>query len=250
MHALVNGGLRERPHARREIIGGPYRGAVLIVVAVTVAFGLSVNKDRFRKLGAIDAALESDLESIEALANAGACAQRRINGKVRQIRLNVRAAGLVGAQDEAPLEIDMGEAGYVDAAVDPAVSGGAIELVRGIEGGEGAAQIDRELVARPVGIGRQFGSVEVNPRTGDRWEAEPRGIGIVAPRVFEGRPKVERADLYPEGIEGLWLGKGPPERRRRRNSRGLDVGAGRRCARPELAQAAGKRPDRRLQEPG
>ena len=117
----------------------------------------------------------------------------------------------------------MGEAGW-SMRPDPAVSGGAIELVRGIEGGEGAAQIDRELVARPVGIGRQFGSVEVNPRTGDRWEAEPRGIGIVAPRVFEGRPKVERADLYPEGIEGLWLGKGPPERRRRRNSRGLDVG--------------------------
>jgi hypothetical protein len=83
----------------------------LVVVAVTVAFGLAVDEDRFRKLGAIDAALDGDLESIEALTNAGACAQRGINGKVRKIRLNVRAAGLVGAQDEAPLEIDVGEAG-------------------------------------------------------------------------------------------------------------------------------------------
>ena len=100
VQALVAADLRERPQLRREIIGCAQRCAVLVVVAVSVAHPLSIDEDRWLLFGAIEAGLERDVEPVEALADAGAGAHRRVDREVRKTGLDVRAARVIGGQDE------------------------------------------------------------------------------------------------------------------------------------------------------
>ena len=170
---------------------------------------------------------------------------------MREIGLDVRAAGVVRPQDEMPFEVDAAEPGHVDAPVDPAVGGRTVQIVGGVVGRIRPQQTGRELVAIPIGIDQERRRVKVEPGAGDGRQPEPRRIGVIAARILDGGTNIEGADLDAERIEGLEVLQRPPQGRYRRNGHGLGVGARRRLARSRVvAQLAQKRGDCRLQQLG
>ena len=143
--------------------------------------------------------------------------------------------GLSVRDQEPAFEIDAGEAGHVDAAVDLAVEGRAVEAGGHPIGGVAAAQIGGELVARPVRGGLQL----------RRHDAEIRGaaavvvrgrIGIVAAGDLDRRAQPERAGRDADRIERLLVHRRPAHERARHGQCGssagnADAGAGARAAR-------------------
>src|SRR6185312_5732246 len=105
MPARVRVDFHERLDARQQVVTGSQLAAVLDVVAVVVALGRSVNELRSLIDRSVNAAFERDLEAVEALAEAGAAAERREDRKPREVGLDVRTAGPVGTQDEAAFKI-------------------------------------------------------------------------------------------------------------------------------------------------
>src|SRR5262245_59390400 len=101
MLAAVGAGLDERLDPRRQLVARPELREISVVVAVGVAASGAVGERRILIDGAIGAALEHDLEPVEALADAGAAAERGEDRQLRQPRLDVRAAGIVGTETEA-----------------------------------------------------------------------------------------------------------------------------------------------------
>ena len=163
MHPPVGGHFGERPQSGRKLVACPQRRAVLVEVAVAVAFGLAIDEHRLLKLGAIDPTLERNLEAIETLRDSDAAAHSREDRQVREISLNVRAAGDIGTEDETTFEIKTSETGNVDAPIDLPVRRRPVESMGGIEINIAAAQIPRELVARPIGAHQELRRIEIEP---------------------------------------------------------------------------------------
>src|SRR5262249_26648806 len=118
VHARVGADLDERPDAGLEVVAHAQRAAILVEIAVVVARGGAVGEARLLPHAAIEGALGGDLETVEALRIAERAAERGDDRQAAQSGLDVRAARVVGADEQPPLEVDMAEARGVEPAVD------------------------------------------------------------------------------------------------------------------------------------
>ena len=100
MLAGVGADFDERLKPRHQVVAGAQRAAEAIVVAVGIAARGAVGEFRFLVLGALRRALDGDLDAVEALRQAEGAAERRVDREARQPRLHVRAARIVGADDQ------------------------------------------------------------------------------------------------------------------------------------------------------
>ena len=97
MVAAIGIELDERLHRRRRFVADAQLCAVLIEIAVVVAGAGAVGEHRVLVGGAVDPALDGDIEPVEALAHADAAADVGGDRQPGEAGLDVRAARIVGA---------------------------------------------------------------------------------------------------------------------------------------------------------
>jgi hypothetical protein len=157
MRARIGADLDERLEPRHQVVAGAQRPGVAVEVAVVVARGRLVGEHRILKFGALRRPLRGDFEAIEALRHAEGAAERGEDRKAREPGLHVRAARIVGADNERPLADQRSRARHIEPPGDFAVEGRSVELGRLAVHRVAAAQGRRDLVALPVRTREQFG---------------------------------------------------------------------------------------------
>ena len=198
MHAAVGVDLDIGLHARRQLIAGAQRAAILVVISVVIAGGRAVGELRTLIGGALDVAFDRQIEPIELLTKAGAAADGGEDRKLGEAGLQIRTAGIVGRDQQTAVEIDARVAGDVDAAVHLAVEIGPAQrrrLVRTVAG-IAAAQIGLELVPRPVRLRQQFRRDGVE--RGALAARRAPGVAVVAADQFDRRIEREGAGTHAE----------------------------------------------------
>src|SRR5262249_16463046 len=130
VHARVRADLDERLDARLEIVARAKDAAELVVVAVLVAGGPAVDEGRGLPDAAIDRGLGGEIEAVEGLRVADRRADRGGDRQARQSGLDVRAAGRVGADEQAPFDVEAAAAGHVEPGGDARTEGPAGARVR------------------------------------------------------------------------------------------------------------------------
>ncbi len=193
--------LDERLEPRRDLVAGASLRAVLIVVAILVAERSSVGEQRVLIIEAIDAALERNVQPVEAPIDAGSAADVGVGGELGEAGLQVGAAGILRRQQIACLEIDASISCHVDAGVELCIHERPVgERNRGILG-VAAANLGGELVPFPIGI-----HFELRSDDQQRGAAPPgtaRGVAVVACRDLDRRPQQEGAGPDPDGVERI-----------------------------------------------
>ena len=244
--ADVAADLDERPDARHELVACAQLPAELPVVAISVARRRAVGEFGILVPGALGDATRHQLQAVEALRDARAEAERHVYRQLGEVGRQVRAARIVGREEEPAVEIELGVARHVDAVRDLGVDQRAVQRRRLIVGGVAAAQAEREFVARPERAALQFRRDHGEGRTGPAEHA--RGIAVVAAHHVDRRPQQKAADADAGGLERVLVGRGrrPAGERIRRP---VGVGVGR--ARGELrgGAAPGRLPRRHRHRP-
>ena len=128
-----------------------------------------------------------------------AAAEGGVDRQLGDIGPQVRAARIVGGNEQAGAEVDARVLGHVDAAVHFAVEVWPAQRRRGVGAvaGIAAAQVGLEFVPRPVRPQLQFrrGGVEQGGRA---TAIRARGIGVVAADQLDRRKQIEGAGAHAE----------------------------------------------------
>ena len=118
MNAAIAFDFAERPRPRQQIVADAADAAILIEVAVVVGGLLAVGELRILIGGAIDGAGRGQAQPVEILLEAERAAGGRIKRILAQAGLNVRAAGIVGADPQMQFGKDAGVAVDIEPGVD------------------------------------------------------------------------------------------------------------------------------------
>ena len=175
----------------------------MVEVAIGVAGDFAIGQERALVHVAVKGAFERNREPVELLHHAERGAGVHVDRQLGEAGLQVRTAGIIGRDEKAILDDDLGIALDVDAAVDPRIE------IRNIERGDkvlavlgvGAADVDVERMALPIGVGLQFRRHD--EVRGGSAAGEAFGIGIVAGRQFDRGKQQERARLDAERRIGI-----------------------------------------------
>ena len=108
MHAAVALDLGERLQPRRQFVADAADAAILVEVAVVVAGGGAVGERRVLVDGAVDGAAGEKSQPVEILVDAEGAAERRIDRISGEAGLDVRAAGIVGGDQQPQFRGEMG----------------------------------------------------------------------------------------------------------------------------------------------
>ncbi|MBA7692349.1 hypothetical protein ES703_100916 [subsurface metagenome] len=218
-------------------------------------------------VGAVDGGATGDLQAVEVLIDTESGADRGVDGIARQPRLHVRAAGIVGRDQQAALPQQARVAGDVEASIDVAYEKGTIHIDRrgqrravGVRpqavsvAGEGAAEVGDHGVAFPVGDGEEFRRDHVERRALRHGEAA--GVGVIAGRKFDCAldqetagviaDRTERVVVDPQALADGLADHGACHRRRQR----CPVGGVRGRRRDAHAPADNRRNQRRRRAAG
>ncbi len=136
--------------------------------------------------------LSETVEPVELLRDAERAADRGVDRQLGEAGLKVRAARIVGRDEEAAFENDLCLARDVDAAVDFRIEKRPIERRREVFAiiGVGAANVGGQRMARPVGLHQQFRRDDIVRGSAAAWHV--RWIGVVAGRKLDRREKQKR----------------------------------------------------------
>ena len=192
--ALVGFHLDERFQAGIEFVADAPNTGILVEVAVVVARRGAVGELRGIIRGAIEGALERHRHAAELLRHADRIADVEVERQLGELGLQVRAAGIVGVDEIAHLEIELGVARDVDAAVNLGVEKGHIERRQQVAVGvlgPGADDIGGERM-----IGPQRRNPKLRCDNTIRRGRTARGtfrIGAVAGRHIDRRQQQERS---------------------------------------------------------
>ena len=105
VHAGVALHLAERFQARHHLVGDTADAAILREVAVVIAGRGAVGQLRPLIIGAVHGGAAGDLQAVEILVEAEGAADRGVDRIALQARLDVRAAGIVGGDQQAPCPV-------------------------------------------------------------------------------------------------------------------------------------------------
>ena len=166
-------------------------------------------------------------------------AERGVDREARQARLYVRAARVVGADDQDALADQRGVARDIEAPGDLAVERRPVELWRAVVSRVAAAQRRGHLMARPVGARDHLGRDRDERRGSSIGHA--RRVRVVAAGQFDRRKNQKGAGAQSERRECVFLHRGAAAQQRGR-------GGGQAGAVHRPGEAAGRRAVRNAQQ--